>query len=227
MKSDNEREQHILDTWHSNAGPWTNAVREQQIRSRREVTDRAIIEAVTSLNPRTALDIGCGEGWLARALHRHGIQATGIDAIAELIESAQKAGGGDFRCLSYEAFNESGLDVKVDVAICNFSLLGKHSVQLLLEAIPAHLNSQGSLVIQTLHPVVACGDAPYQDGWRAGSWSGFGDRFSNPAPWYFRTLASWFALLKESGFSVTEIREPLDKATGKPASVIVIARPQP
>lgn len=226
MKSDNEQEQHILDTWHCNAGPWTEAVREHQIRSRREVTDQAIIEAVTSLNPHTALDIGCGEGWLARRLHRQGIQVTGIDAIAALIETARKAGGGDFRLIAYEALSEGKLDVKSDVAICNFSLLGKRSVQMLLKAIPAQLNAHGHLVIQTLHPVIACGDAPYQDGWRAGSWAGFGDRFTNPAPWYFRTLASWLALLSESGFTVVRIQEPLDKTTGKPASVVFIARAQ-
>jgi hypothetical protein len=28
------------------------------------------------------------------------------------------------------------------------------------------LNAGGTAIVQTLHPVIACGDAPYVDGWR-------------------------------------------------------------
>jgi hypothetical protein len=79
------------------------------------------------------------------------------------------------------------------------------------------------LVVQTLHPVVATGDAPYVDGWRAGSWAGFGAAFSDPAPWYFRTLASWVRLLDASGLRLRELREPVHPATGRPASAIFVA----
>jgi len=67
----------IIESWRKNAAPWTNAVREGQIESRRLVTNQAIIDAVISRAPRTALDIGCGEGWLVRALAERGIQTTG------------------------------------------------------------------------------------------------------------------------------------------------------
>ena len=78
-------------------------------------------------------------------------------------------------------------------------------------------------MVQALHPVVACGDLPYQDGWRPGSWDGFGSGFIDPAPWYFRTLESWKALFLLHGFSSLEIREPFHPATGQHASVILIA----
>jgi hypothetical protein len=51
-----------------------------------------------------------------------------------------------------------------------------------------HLNC--SFIIQTLHPLIACGDFSYQDAWREGSWAGFSDDFTDLAPWYFRTLES-------------------------------------
>jgi len=47
----------IVDSWHKNAAPWTAAVRESQIESRKLVTDRAIVDAVLSRSPATALDI--------------------------------------------------------------------------------------------------------------------------------------------------------------------------
>lgn len=55
----------IVESWGKNAEPWTRAVREKQIDSRRQVTDQAIVEAVLSRSPKSLLDIGCGEGWLA------------------------------------------------------------------------------------------------------------------------------------------------------------------
>jgi hypothetical protein len=79
------------------------------------------------------------------------------------------------------------------------------------------------LVIQTLHPVIAAGESPYADGWRQGSWTGFSDDFSDPAPWYFRTMESWVRLLRDSGFVLRELREPVHPISGKPASVIFVA----
>ena len=109
-----------------------------------------------------------------------------------------------------------------DAAVCNFSLLGADSVETLLAALPFYLASSARLIIQTLHPVAACGDQPYEDGWRPGSWLGFSSDFRDPAPWYFRTVESWQAMLQRCGFEILQCREP--KATGAvtPASIIWI-----
>ncbi len=213
----------ILDSWQRNAAPWTEAVRERRIDSRRLVTDQAIIDAVLARRPRSVLDLGCGEGWLARALNEHGIAVTGTDAVLALVEQAREAGGGDFHALSYEDIAAGALALRVDAAVCNFSLIGGATVERLLREVPRLLLPGGALLVQTLHPRVACGDAPYVDGWREGSWAGFGDAFSDPAPWYFRTLESWAHLLADSGLRLAEQLEPVHPATSKPASVIFVA----
>lgn len=223
MSSDPLSDARIVDSWRKNASPWTAAVRENQIASRALVTNKAIVDAVLSRSPRTVLDIGCGEGWLARALTDRGVRAIGVDVVPALIEQARKAGGGEFSVSSYEDIAAGALDVKVDVAVANFSLIGKESVEGVIRRAPSLLEDGGSLVIQTLHPVASCGDESYTDGWRQGSWAGFSNDFSDPAPWYFRTLESWENLLVGSGFRILETREPLHPETGKPASVIFIA----
>lgn len=223
MSTDPSSDARIVDSWHRNASPWTTAVRGNQIESRRLVTNQAIVDAVLSRSPASALDIGCGEGWLARALAEHGVSVTGIDVVPALIEQAKQAGGADFRVASYEAVVAGELDVSVDAAIANFSLIGKESVDNLLRHIPALLNPGGAVIIQTPHPRVASGDLPYEDGWRSGSWAGFSADFSDPAPWYFRTMESWVQLLTESGLRLIESREPLHPTSGQPASVIFVA----
>jgi hypothetical protein len=81
--------------------------------------------------------------------------------------------------------------------------------------------------MQTLHPAAASMDAPYTDGWREGSWAGFSSDFRDPAPWYFRTIGSWVALLHRSGFQLTALREPVHPHTGAPASLLLVAEPRP
>lgn len=214
----------IVESWHRNAAPWTRAVRARQIESRRLVTDQAVIDAVLSRAPGTAIDIGCGEGWLTRALTSRGIHTLGVDVVPELIDQARAAGDGEFRAMSYAELARSGLGDRRDIAVCNFSLLGGESVEQVFAAVPALVEANGSMVVQTLHPPTACGDAPYRDGWREGSWDGFGEEFTDPAPWYFRTLESWSRLFTAHGLRLLEVREPLNPANGRPASVVFIAQ---
>jgi hypothetical protein len=87
------------------------------------------------------------------------------------------------------------------------------------------LNPGGHFIVQTLHPVEACGAMPYQDGWRQGSWDGFNQRFVNAAPWYFRTLESWRALFAACGLQLVSEHWPVHPRTGRPASVVFVAQP--
>jgi 2-polyprenyl-3-methyl-5-hydroxy-6-metoxy-1,4-benzoquinol methylase len=213
----------VLAAWQASADPWTTAVRDGRIESRRLVTDRAVLDATLARAPRTALDLGCGEGWLARALAERGVAVTGVDAVPALVEAARRLGGGDFRVATYEEIAAGALDLCVDVVVANFALIGGAAVEAVVRRVPALLAPGGALVVQTLHPVMAAGDIPYVDGWRPGSWAGFGPEFTHPAPWYFRTLGGWVRLLTESGLRLAELREPVHPDTGRPASAIFVA----
>lgn len=213
----------VIDSWHKNTTPWTDAVRTNQIESRRLVTNQAIVDAVMSRAPKTALDIGCGEGWLSRALHERGVDVAGIDVAPGLIAEASAAGGGTFSVVSYEDIARGTFRAQVDVAVANFALIGGDAVDALIRAVPQLLVPNGALIIQTLHPVIATGDAPYEDGWRTGSWSGFSAEFTDPAPWYFRSIGSWLKLFAGAGLRLVELREPLHPVTKRPASIIFIA----
>lgn len=229
MLDDPDADKSIVDSYRTNAEAWTTAVREQQIESRRLCTDEAIIDAVLSRSPKSVIDMGCGEGWLCRTLVGHGVQVLGVDATPGLIAAAQAAddatldGKIEYRVLDYDAIGRGELDARADAVVCNFSLLGKEPVERLVAAVPSLLNPGGALLVQTLHPVDACGDAPYEEGWREGSWAGFSSAFTTPAPWYFRPMESWQQLFRDNGLRLSEVREPQNPATGRRASVIFLA----
>ena len=216
-------DQAIIEAWVKNASPWTAAVRGGTIDSRRMCTDQAIVDAVLECQPKSVIDLGCGEGWLTRRLSSEGLKLIGIDTVAELIEEAREAGAGEYHVLSYEEIAEGKLDISADLVVCNFSLLGKESVEGLFRSVPGLLNPHGSFIVQTLHPVVAAEEGQYRDGWREGTWVGIADNLAEPAPWYFRTLAGWTGLFQDNGFQLREIRETRYLSGGEPASVIFIA----
>jgi 2-polyprenyl-3-methyl-5-hydroxy-6-metoxy-1,4-benzoquinol methylase len=222
MSIDPLSDQKIIDSWHKNAAPWIVAIRDRQIASRTLVTDAAIIEAVVSRRGQKVLDLGCGEGWLSRELITQGMDVFGVDVVPELIDRARTSDLARFAVVSYEEIAAGKLAEKFDVVVANFSLLGDRSVRGLFGSISSLLAPHGSFIVQTIHPAIAYGEYPYIDGWRSGSWAGFSSDFSDPAPWYFRTLATWVQLYVESGLQLTEIREPIHPQSGKLASIVLI-----
>lgn len=223
-ESTNTQLARLRAAWQANAAAWTDIVRAGGIASRRLVTDRAIVEKVTALGPVRALDLGCGEGWLVRALAERGIAMTGVDFSAPLIKAAQQAGPGVFHVLDYDSIEampeRCGTDF--DAIIANFALL--HDIApSFVQSLGRILAPGGTLIIQTLHP--SCLDGPYRDGWRNEDFRAFGESGTwQEMPWYFRTIGSWLGLLRDGGFTVTELAEPLHPETQRPLSLLLVAR---
>ncbi len=231
--ANNDNERAILDAWVANAEPWVSAVRSSAIGTRVRATDAAILKALFALSPKTALDVGCGEGWLTRTLADAGVKVVGVDAVASLVEAARAAGKGEYLCLRYDEISDGKLTVTVDAIVCNFSLFGEASVRGLISSFPGLLNPGGALLIQTVHPESIQtvhpesieGVLPCESGWRDGSWKGCGPGFSDPAPWFFRTVEDWIELLVGNGFPDVEVSAPNDPASGAPASLLLVAKP--
>jgi 2-polyprenyl-3-methyl-5-hydroxy-6-metoxy-1,4-benzoquinol methylase len=212
----------MRESWERNAAAWTHAVREQRIASRRAGTDAAIVDAVLRLAPSRVLDVGCGEGWLGRVLAERGVAVVGIDASLALIESARALGGGRFEAMTYADVDAALLGAPFDVAVCNFALL-EEDLAPAFDAIARTLGANGRLVVQTVHPWTACGEARYENGWRLETFAAFGGGFVAPMPWYFRTLDAWVDALAAAGFRVERIEEPVDRESGRPLSLLLTA----
>ena|SRR5688500_1656366 len=208
-------------SWIANAPAWCDAVREMRIESRRVVTDAAIVAAVLHGSPRRVLDVGCGEGWLARSLAEGGIDVTGVDASTPLIDAARTLGGATFLAMSYQqiAADPSSLGSGFDTIVANFSILDDDAEEL-LRALRSMLSDSGRLIIQTAHPLLA--EGAYVDGWRTETFDAFPGEWPESMPWYFRTLGSWSRLLASAGYVIAEIREPMYPDRPVPASMMFV-----
>lgn len=212
----------LRQSWTANADAWTRAVREGAIASRLAGTDAAVVEAVVRGLPPAGrvLDVGCGEGWLCRALAALGAEPHGVDASPPLVAAA-RAEGGSFDVVAYEAAaaEPARLGGPYDVAVFNFALLSDDVVGV-LRAAASRLEAGGRLIVQTVHPATVA--PPYEDGWRDESFDAFGEGFK-PMPWFFRTFAGWTRALRAAGLLLTEVAEPTDPESGAPLSLILAA----
>ncbi|HUR81134.1 MAG TPA: class I SAM-dependent methyltransferase, partial [Thermoanaerobaculia bacterium] len=145
-------------------------------------------------SPRTVLDLGCGEGWLSRALSSHGVRVTGVDFSLPLACAARAV------VATYDALPFA---CSFDTIVANFSLLDDR-----LPPLPPHTR----FIIQTLHPGAAA-----EDGWRTADVAGW----SEPMPWYSRTMESWLRSLNER-YAKVEVREPQWPDGRGAASVIFV-----
>ena len=222
MTTEGSHERAISASWDANADAWTTVVREGKIPSRAAATDAAIVAAISRYEPGRLLDVGCGEGWLARAAAALDFDVVGVDGSTRLIELAQAAGGGEFRVATYAdlARNAGAIGGTYSVIVLNFALLEEDVVPM-LAALAKHLSGDGILLVQTVHPWTTCGDAPYVDGWRMETFDAFGGSFPSPMPWYFRTLGSWHRAISDAGLRIDRIEEPVHPETGRALSLLL------
>lgn len=209
----------VLGKWKANAAAWTQWM--QASGTSRSISGPALLDLIHRLlgdGPAQVLDIGCGEGWLGRALRPvPGLRVDGIDGVDALVQAARIGSSGSYAVRSYEtldleSLSRDGIEVPAagyDLVVCNFSLLDQHDTVALLRRAPALLRRGGHLIVQTLHPH-SCAP-PYQDGWRIESWESFSPPMPQPSPWYFRRLESWFRDLRLAGLQVVELLEPGDR----------------
>ena len=212
----------LLDSWQRNAQAWIDAVRSGSIESRRQVTDQAILLAILGRQPERVLDLGCGEGWLLRALGDRGVEAVGVDGERALVDAARAAGSAEVHLASYAklAAGQACVGKDYDLICANFALLQQDIIPL-LTAMNALLVPGGALVIQTLHPW-GMADGDYQDGWREESFAGFAGDWQ-VMPWYFRTLASWLNALDMAGLRLVGLQEPQHPQSALPQSLLLVA----
>lgn len=225
MGDEHDRDERQQSSWDANASAWTRALRGGTMEVRERLTNAAVLAAVGRSGPATVLDVGCGEGWLVHALAAQGRAAVGVDVSEELLRAARE-GPGRFEHGSYlDLMERDGwLAGPFDVAVCNFSILGRDATPLFV-ALRARLAAPGGrLVVQTLHPFSVAGDGPYRDGWREERFEALGSGFE-PMPWFSRTLASWSARMREAGFAWERVEEPTLAGADRPSSLVITARP--
>lgn len=79
----------MTNGWDASAAAWIADMGEHGDFGRRYVLDPVMVPLALEGRPKTALDVGCGEGRFCRMLAKHGVRTTGIDPTKALIAEAK------------------------------------------------------------------------------------------------------------------------------------------
>lgn len=117
------------------------------------------MDLLAPLKGKTILDLGCGEGHLARYLAEEterSITAIGLDASENMIRIAKEKSHGFANCVTFRQANASDLagipPCFFDVAICNAALMDIKDYTQAIKEVSRTLKAQGVFVFSILHP---------------------------------------------------------------------------
>jgi SAM-dependent methyltransferase len=172
--------------WQASANAWIADMGEEGDFGRRYVLDRVMLQRALARAPRTALDVGCGEGRFCRMLKQHGIEVAGVDPTQELIEAA-RARDTDTVYLDGIAERLPFHNHTFDLVISYLSLIGIPNIEEAIPEMARVLVPGGTLLIANLNGFnTACCDT----GWIK---DGAGRRIYYPIDNYLEERSMWVA----------------------------------
>lgn len=216
--------ENILAAWQANSDSWIEAINRQELASRALATNAAIVNAINKQNPKSLLDLGCGEGWLCRALSAPNRRIIGIDGVQALVTDAQaKDATNTYYCFDYNAIRQGALAHlgQFDVISFNFALFEETGMIALLEEVAKLLSPNGKLIFQT---VTLGPEEP--SSWHREDWQALDRDFPAPFPWYYRTEKDWQLTLQKAGWALERTDRTLHPKTKADLSIIIQASVQ-
>ena len=151
---------------------------------RRYVLDPVMLPRALAAKPKTALDVGCGEGRFCRKLAEHGIATTGIDPTVALIAHAREM---DARGAYVEAPAENlpfG-DASFDLVVSYLSLIDIADYRTAITQMARVLKPGGALLIANLNGFNTAGA---ESGWIRNA---FGQLQHYPVDYYLDERGFW------------------------------------
>lgn len=158
-----ERQQALNDEgrilWDQKADFWDSLHGDAGNLFHRQLVSPAV-ERLLALRPdERVLDIGCGNGVMARRLAALGGQVTAVDFSPALIEKAWQRGQSDGKPIQYavvDATDETALvalgEGQFAVIVCTMALMDMPVIAPLYRAVQRLLTSDGRFVFATAHP---------------------------------------------------------------------------
>ena len=149
--------------WDGVAGWYDQLVGESGSEYHREVVLPGAMRMLAARPGQTAIDLACGQGVLCRLLASAGVETTGVDASASLIEAARSRGPASIRYSVGDARDLSFLSPdSFDRATCILAVQNINPIGPVFDSVARVLRPGGRLVIVMMHP---CFRGPKETTW--------------------------------------------------------------
>ncbi len=147
------------ELWNRKARFWDALHGETGNEFHRRLVEPSVLQLLDLRAGESVLDLGCGNGALARRLAALGADVTAVDFSIEMINLARARGGGQCGSIKYllcDATDESALlrlgQGCFDAVTCTMTLMDIPTIMPLFNAAVRLLSNAGRFVFSTMHP---------------------------------------------------------------------------
>ncbi len=149
-------EERIREQWETNAEAFSGLIDGRGTPHHRSILNPCVEKLLGEVRGKKLLDVGCGEGYLARYYAKKGAIVTAIDLSQRLIETAEQLSVIEGIEIDYRVDNvchmESVLEAEFDLVLCNLVLLNIPCLDDAIREMHRVLKSDGVLVFSIVHP---------------------------------------------------------------------------
>jgi ubiquinone/menaquinone biosynthesis C-methylase UbiE len=221
----------ITDGWEQMAEHWDAHEGDEGSNWHRALLHPALLRVLGPLGGQRVLDVGCGNGSLARQLARRGAHVTGVDASAPVIGRARQREAREHMGIVYHVAAAERMEPIrngwFDLAVSCMALQDIPDAAEAIREVARALKPRGRFVPLFSHP---CFDVPDASAWvvehipnmttRWRKVTRYRGVFDVPFSWklpsggavvtrsYHRPLSWYFRALREAGFVVIGFEEP-------------------
>jgi ubiquinone/menaquinone biosynthesis C-methylase UbiE len=207
----------LADAWEAQAGEWRRWTRTPGLDRHFHQYNWPSFLALIPLPGRATLDLGCGEGRVGEVLHARGHRLTGVDLAPSMVRYARDSGA----YAEVQHADAAALplpDAAFDLVVAFMSLQDMDDAAAAVRETARVLEPGGRLVFAVVHPFASAAlnhddeqRVPYFEVERTADTierAGVTITFHQ----IHRPLQDWFAMLRDAGYLVEEIREPRPSA---------------
>ena len=147
------------ELWNKKAQFWDELHGDEGNAFHRRLIEPSVLQLLDLRDGESILDIGCGNGALARRLAARGANVTAIDFSEQLIKFARRrsvAKGINVYYVVCDATDEAALmqlgTGRFDAITCTMTLMDMPTIEPLSHAVRSLLSERGRFVFSTMHP---------------------------------------------------------------------------
>lgn len=155
----NQLNQEGRELWNRKARFWDELHGDEGNLFHRRLIEPSILQLLALRNGERVLDVGCGNGALARRLARNGAKVSAVDFSEEMIRLAKERSRGLASDIDYRIVDATDKDALVslgaadfDAILCSMTLMDIPVIAPFFEAASELLRSRGRVVFATMHP---------------------------------------------------------------------------
>lgn len=221
-----------LEAWDNNAKKWREHIKGSIDPNYDKIILPSIERLLGDVKNLRILDLGCGEGRLARFLARKGAVVTGVDfspAMIDIAKSIDKYLKIDYHVCAADQIAESLEADHYDICIANMSVHCMENLDLVVSNLAKILRNEGVFIFITLHPCFPLriyetstrtiadhtDNNPENTKWPKDSYFNIKSRYRKITPDFpsetvliSRMLEIYFQILNKYNFRVTNFLEP-------------------